>query len=489
MILVLLQELPSNIFIIGACNPHRSDSTAASHAESDIFNTDYYVREMHPTMELLKWKYGALGEEQENDYIKAKFHMLLGIEPTLSASEEDILCHYIIESQQQVRKYVFEKLIESKVPEKDARVRCSSCVSQRDIQRVFEFYSWLLKSYANSKSVRKLTDNVNQRRAIFVSLGLVYYMRLPVEFRKVYTKHIDSSKKSFPGDLKFQTALNEELDFYVDNVVLPPGIAKTDGLKENLLAIILCCVNKVPLIIEGAPGTSKTLSFNTAMANLKGAGSQSDLFHETSVYPSLEPLFYQCSRRTTSHEVDTVFRRAENIQKHQNNDRSPQLSVVFMDEAGLPEQAHESLKILHFRLDHPVTSFVAITNHPLDAAKTNRAVSVFRSETTLSDTDDLKVLAMDCIGQHSAPTERLCVGYVNLVQDKRFKDFYGLRDFMYCLIYLRRYFKAKSDEGDDKTNEYIIRSLERNFGGVKPALFSIVRECFHIVSYHTIVFA
>ena len=441
-------------------------------------------------MELLKWKYGALGEEQENDYIRAKFHMLQRVDkPVLSGSEEDILCHYIIESQQQVRKYVFEKLIESKVSKKDAQIRCSSCVSQRDIQRVFVFYSWLLKSYTNSKSSRKLKIDVNQRRAIFVSLGLVYYMRLPMDLRKVYIEHIDSSKKSFPGDLKFQTALNEELQFYVDNVLLPPGIAKTDALKENLLSIILCCVNRVPLIIEGAPGTSKTLSFNTAMTNLKGAGSQSKLFHETSVYPSLEPLFYQCSRRTTSHEVDTVFRRAENIQKHQNNDRSPQLSVVLMDEAGLPEQAHESLKVLHFRLDHPVTSFVAITNHPLDAAKTNRAVSVFRSETTLSDKDDLKALAMDCIGQCSAPTERLCVGYVNLVKDKRFKNFYGLRDFMYCLIYLKRYLKANSDESNDKINEDIIRSLERNFGGVKPALFSVVCDCFQIVSYHVLMVA
>ena len=70
--------------------------------------------------------------------------------------------------------------------------------------------------------------------------------------------------------------------------------------------------------------------------------------------------------------------------------------VVFMDEAGLPEERHESLKVqnsnmnialvlhayilqaLHYYLDQQEVAFVAITNHILDAAKTNRAISLFR---------------------------------------------------------------------------------------------------------------
>ena len=48
-----------------------------------------------------------------------------------------------------------------------------------------------------------------------------------------------------------------------------------------------------------------------------------------------------------------------------------------MDEAGLPEESHESLKVLHYKSEVP---FVAITTHILDAAKTNRAISLFRPE-------------------------------------------------------------------------------------------------------------
>ena len=49
-------------------------------------------------------------------------------------------------------------------------------------------------------------------------------------------------------------------------------------------------------------------------------------------------------------------------------------AVVFMDEAGLPEEAKESLKVLHYYLDDPNVAFVAISNRPLDAAKMNRCV-------------------------------------------------------------------------------------------------------------------
>ena len=63
------------------------------------------------------------------------------------------------------------------------------------------------------------------------------------------------------------------MDKYVDSLYIPPGIAKTRALKENLFATIVCSVLRIPLIIVGAPGSSKTLSFNLAVDNLKGAES------------------------------------------------------------------------------------------------------------------------------------------------------------------------------------------------------------------------
>jgi len=64
------------------------------------------------------------------------------------------------------------------------------------------------------------------------------------------------------------------MDFYINNLNLPTGIAKTEALKENLFATIICTATNTPLIIVGAPGSSKTLSFNLTVSNLKGPESK-----------------------------------------------------------------------------------------------------------------------------------------------------------------------------------------------------------------------
>ena len=64
------------------------------------------------------------------------------------------------------------------------------------------------------------------------------------------------------------------MNFYINKLSLPAGIAKTEALKENLFATIICTATNTPLIIVGAPGSSKTLSFNLAISNLKGPESK-----------------------------------------------------------------------------------------------------------------------------------------------------------------------------------------------------------------------
>ena len=76
----------------------------------------------------------------------------------------------------------------------------------------------------------------------------------------------------------FLQAFNNELDWYTKHVELPTGIARTQALKENLFATIVCTVTHTPLIIVGAPGSSKTLSFNLTIANLRGQESKMELF-------------------------------------------------------------------------------------------------------------------------------------------------------------------------------------------------------------------
>jgi hemicentin len=155
-----------------------------------------------------------------------------------------------------------------------------------------------------------------------------------------------------------------------------------------------------------------------------------------------------------------------------------------MDEAGLPEESLESLKVLHYHLDRKEVSFVAISNHLLDAAKTNRAVSLYRSEPSI---DELRTLAKGCLCDNvdDPPVEmkkdldlivKFCPVYHEFMKNPEFKRFYGLRDFIHFINFLQR---QRSKRGI--TEKVVMHSLERNFNGSK--LFdSIAKEFMNVVS-------
>ena len=345
----------------------------------------------------------------------------------------------------------------------DSQSSSRSCVSQRDIQRVFTFYKWLKEMYDKFKPHGEDQDDYH-RRAVLVALGLVYYMRLNAEFRKEYSKYLDENYKL--NEVSFSRAFEDELNYYIQKVELPKGIARTLALKENIFATIICTVTHTPLIIVGAPGSSKTLSFNQTITNLKGMESKQHFFRDKIFY-SLDPHFYQCSQHTTSNEIQTVFSRAINRQRSHMHYNMPVYCVVFMDEAGLPEESHESLKVLHYHLDKQEVSFVAITNHMLDAAKTNRAISLFRPE---ASDEDLETLAIGCLcsnpmdpGPNQAKEKivKFCQPYSECMRIPSFSSFFGLRDFIQFVNYLRR----KREEGQSLSPQLVVHALERNFNG------------------------
>ena len=319
------------------------------------------------------------------------------------------------------------------------------------------------------------------RRAVLMALGIVYYMRLNAKYRAKYQEMLNG-QRGLPGEVTFTKAFEDELDWYIEQVELPKGIARTQALKENLFATIICTVTHIPLIIVGAPGSSKTLSFNQAIANLKGPESKNKLFRNVAIFRSLDPHYYRCSRQTTSNEIQTVFSRAINRQRSHRKFMLPIQCVVFMDETGLPEKSHESLSVLHYHLDKQEVSFVAITNHVLDAAKTNRAVSLFRPE---AGDEDLKTLAMGCLcsNPENPPPElkpdldkvvKFCPPYSELMRKEVFAKFFGLRDFIHFVNYLRR----KKDLGQVLSPQIVMQALERNFNGCEPEEFEKICKRF-----------
>ena len=413
----------------------------------------YYVLELPASLQLILWDYGCLRSCDEMHYVKAKMSML---ELPIDKMEVERLAELIIASQNLVRQYAEEQLCHI-MKASDAKIRSFSSVSQRDIQRVFKLYSWLLKSY---QILRPSEDIGRQhRRAVSVALGMVYYLRLNKKFRDRYKTELE--KRCNFQEITFSSAFEAELSLYSEKMHIPSGIAKTTALKENILAIILCAVTCTPLIIVGAPGSSKTLSFNLVSDNLKGKESKMELYRKVELFPSLDPYRYQCSKQSNSNEIKTVFEQAIRRQLSHNRNGLPVNCIVFMDEAGLPEESHESLKILHYYLDNPEVSFVAISNQALDAAKTNRAISLYRHE---SPNDDLQTLAKGCFGLGGTKVPKriieLCHAYTRLCKDKEMQHWFGLRDFIHFISYLRR----RSTDGMCKP-EIEMQALERNFNG------------------------
>ena len=480
------------MFIIAACNPHRGNSLAALSTANETGKSrpddsdetwimdSYYVRKLHPTLNHLMWDYGSLGEDQEKQYVLAKVHLLSN---QLSNAQEIILTKVIVCSQKLMRGYAYEEL-KKYLTEQEAKKSSKCCVSQRDIQRVFTFYKWSLTLYQNVKPHKDPDDYTSSLRAILVALGIVYYMRLNRTYRSRY-QHDLSLGREFAA-LKFSDAFERDLEWYSQQIELPTGIAMTQALKENLFAVVVCTMTQTPLIIVGSPGSSKTLSFNIAVSNLKGPESKMSVFRNTDVFCSLDPHFYQCSRRTTSNEVRTVFSRAITRQKNNAQFSLPIKCVVFMDEAGLPEQSHESLKILHYHLDKPEVSFVAISNTVLDAAKTNRAVTLFRDPTEMSE--DLQVLATECLfespgcpplnlREHVDRIVDLHNAYTHTVTEMKLNKFFGLRDFIHFVHYIRRKCVQKdANLSLSQVGQLVMESLERNFSGSQQ--FSEICEVF-----------
>ena len=298
------------------------------------------------------WNYGQLQESHEKEYIREKFILTYN---ELSSLEYTFLTERIAKAQQFIRSCAYKTLINNKIADDKAKLCSQSTVSQKDIQRVFTVYDWLQKWFKRPTKYN-VDDFSVSCRAVFVALALVYYFRLNEKYRKKFKEemmdHCPVGEQDIP--VTFENALYDEFKWVSDHINLPTGIAPTDALKENIYAIIVCTMTRIPLIIVGPPGYSKMLSFKIVTSNFQG--QQSKLMNDIDILLRLDSHFYQFSRNSTSTEIETIFQRAEHRQRTFDEGSVRSESVVFMYNIGLEEDYHESLKVLHYYLDNPKVS-------------------------------------------------------------------------------------------------------------------------------------
>lgn len=132
-------------------------------------------------------------------------------------------------------------------------------------------------------------------------------------------------------------------------------------------------------------------------------------------------------------------------------------------------------------------AFIGISNSVLDAAKTNRAISIYRTDTSH---EDLMQLAKYSLYGHlpkDTTDDHVIEGFVNIYEKMMtktaFKTFFGLRDFIHFFTYLGK----NCGRDEFLSPQSVLTSLEQNFNGTMH-FNEILKAFLHEVIIYTIVF-
>ncbi|KAH3763811.1 AAA+ ATPase [Pelomyxa schiedti] len=250
------------------------------------------------------------------------------------------------------------------------------------------------------------------------------------------------------------------LNSLCNNTHLPPGIAKTVAFMENLFCTVVCLDAKIPLLIVGPPGCSKTLIFKVAVDNMKGQTSPK-------------------GEQSTFIEIKSVFKYAIHRQKTLPVD-SQELCAVLFDEVRLPNEEKYPLEISNIHLDHKI-SCLLLSRSILDEAITNRTLMLLESEPPLTD---LQTLAEGCIFGSDTSIAwgtrevlgALCTAYqaeVSKIYGSPYPArFFHLRDFVYFLRFLGKHCSGnRAGDAFHISHDVVLSGLRRNFGGLVQSDF------------------
>ncbi|CAG8535691.1 30956_t:CDS:10, partial [Gigaspora margarita] len=336
-----------NIRLFAACNPYRLRKKSASSVglEKNYQEQSQLVYQVHPLPNQILdyvWDYGILKPEDEKEYIKIMVESQIGSYPLFV----DLLC----ESQEFIRS-----------------VEEPYTVSLRDVKRAIKLAKWFQKSLKErppamrTNSISLLLkhwsyppkDNKKLMRCSFVlSLGLCYQSRLyDQDLRKRYRERMSRIFKEHRDKLSasdFQMIIRKEQEDFMQRMVIPPSTADNEALLENILVMIVCILNRIPVFIIGSPGSSKSLAIRIISSNLRGADSEDEYFK---TLPQVYFIPHQGSASSTSAGIVKVFDKAKNYQKT-SSEAYPVQAVVLLDEVGLAETSRfNPLKVLHALLE------------------------------------------------------------------------------------------------------------------------------------------
>ena len=468
---LLGEPLPNNMVFLGACNPQRRINNSNedigvkkyhSEMQRDVHGETtpllYSVVPIPETMLEHIWDYGHLDPNTEKTYIATMLN-------TYCLHQENVdwlkcMVKLVSESQNYIRAH------------DDV-----SSVSLRDVSRFRRFYFWFSRSL-NLIDSKKMTIDEHGfnpvERASLLALFLCYYFRLNTSTER--TKYLNmiskSIKECYPNKslVNLDQMLHSEKMKLIGRMELPAGTAKNRALTDNIFVLYNCIFNRIPVILCGNPGCSKTSAVQIVISNMRGKTSKNEFFRKQE---ELIAVSYQGSQNCTSESIIKVFERADRYANKNKQTTAELLPVIVFDEIGLAELSpHNPLKVLHSELEVEQCrhGFVGLSNWRLDASKMNRAVYLACPE---PDLDDLETTAtslsesMASKAEQENPLSQTAIhalAYVYLdtcdyMKKERNQQYFGLRDY-YSLI--KGIVRDLLETGDDLF-QIVRQQLSRNF--------------------------
>ena len=477
------ESLPTNMVLLGACNPQRrrkkktelDDDMSIKKYHLDIqrqisnVNSSllYSVVPIPETMLEHVWDYGYLNEATERSYIEAVLNGCKNL--TSNQTWFKSIVNVISGSQNFFRD-----------------LEDVSSVSLRDVARFCRFYKWFYKlsdqnKYPNQPALQHY--NIIERASL-LALFFCYYFRLISnqdrnKYMMLISDLIKDSKSDVSSDILY-TLLNEEKMALVNRMELPPGTAKNRALTDNIFVLFTCIVNRIPVILSGKPGSSKTSAVQIVISNLKGEQSKHAFFRKL---PSLTAISYQGSHNCTSESIIKTFQQADKVADAQAKKNVKLLPVIVFDEIGLAELSpYNPLKVLHSELEIETCrhGFVGLSNWRLDASKMNRAIYLCCPDLNLDDLKKTAISIVESMRSDKTQTvplqdsviEGLATAYTNVCarmkQQQQHQHYFGLRDY-YSLIKGIVYDMCHTVNQGRDIYEIIRHQIEFNFDGIIDA--------------------
>jgi hypothetical protein len=456
-------RIPENLIFVAACNPYRINKQTSKVGIVHRATEEVLSHRVYPIPDSLLnyiWNFGQLKEKDEKLYIRSMF--LSDLE-TRNFPLENI--DVIIACQRFIRG-----------------LGSDSSVSLRDVSRYCDIYKSYQKIFTEQKD-----------DPMVMTAYLCYFLRLDSavirsELDTLLSKTVLKRPNGF--FMKRFTKLSEEYlqeaaSFGTEgNEVVPKNIAQNRPLRENFLAVVTCTMLKIPLMICGKPGTSKTTAINIAEKLFElivedDKAINSKYFKEAKGFI---PIKYWGSVITTSVQVSEHFEMAA---KRAAKTPDKNVQVVF-DEIGLAELSPDNpLKVLHPLLEQKdrLIGFIGLSNWTLDLSKMNRMIYVAQPDLDTTDLIDICKLTEKASFEKDADYQRkigsLCKAYEEFTKGLKnddLPDFHGSRDFYFTRNLIDNYIEdalrstkvigdGSNDEKCHRIDILIESAINRNFSG------------------------